>query len=75
MYYSMKRRGDIMNVVSLILSIIALVLAALALNKVGGYKNLPDQLEKVREKAAEALSKVEESLRPEERKGAQGAKK
>lgn len=64
-----------MAVLSLILSIIAIVLAALALKKVGGYKNLPDQLEKVREKAAEALGKVEESLRPEQKKGAQGAKK
>ncbi|MFW6181223.1 MAG: hypothetical protein ACOC8N_05690 [Spirochaetota bacterium] len=63
-----------MAVLSLILSIIAVVLAALALKKVGGYKNIPDQLEKVREKAAEALGKVEESLRPEEKKGTQGSR-
>lgn len=64
-----------MAVLSLILSLIAVVLAALALKKVGGYKNIPDQLEKVREKAAEALGKVEESLRPEEKKRTQGPKK
>jgi hypothetical protein len=56
-----------MAVLSLIISVVALVLASLALKRVGWYKNIPDQLEKVREKAAEAVSKVEQSIRPEQK--------
>lgn len=63
-----------MIVLSLILSVIALVLAVLALKRVGWYKDIQEQLEKVREKAAEGVSKVEQSLRPEDKR-TQGAKK
>ncbi len=64
-----------MTVLALIISIIALVIAVLAYQKAGGIRDLQEQAEalrfvadNLREKTADALDKLEKSLRKSEEK-------
>lgn len=64
-----------MTVLALIISIIALVIAVLAYQKAGGIRDLQEQAEalrfvadNLREKTADALDKLEKSLRKTEEK-------
>jgi hypothetical protein len=55
-------------IISLVISIIALILAILAYSKAGGIPELKTQTEGLREKTAKILNKAEESLRAREKK-------
>ncbi len=64
-----------MSVLALIIAVIALVIAVLAYQKAGGIRDLQEQAEalrfvadNLREKTADALDKLEKSLRKSEGK-------
>jgi len=64
-----------MSLLALIIAVIALVIAVLAYQKAGGIRNLQEQAEalrfvadNLREKTADALDKLEKSIRKSEEK-------
>ncbi len=64
-----------MSILALIIAVIALVIAVLAYQKAGGIRDLQEQAEalrfvadNLREKTADALDKLEKSLRKSEEK-------
>jgi hypothetical protein len=68
-----KERGLIMAVLAFIIAVIALVVAVLAYQRAEGSKDLKTQLNSLREKTADALSKVEKALRREDKKDQPGS--
>ena len=56
-----------MIVLSFIIAIVALVIAVLAYQKATGSNDLETQLNALREKSADALSKIEKALRKQDK--------
>lgn len=55
-----------MEIINFIIAVLALALAILAYRKAGGdMKSMKEEINSLREIAAEALGKVEDSIRPE----------
>jgi hypothetical protein len=72
-----ERRQDLMTtlgVISLIISIAALIIALLALSKAGGIPELKKQTESLREKVTDIREKVEGALKIRREKEAEKTK-
>jgi len=61
-----------MVALTFLIALIALILAVLAYRRTGGPKNWESQMEGMRAKTADALSKLEKSLRKEDREKEEG---
>jgi len=62
-----------MVIVSFLVALVALVIAILAYQKAAGSSDLETQLNSLREKSADALSRLEKALRKQEKEDVLGA--